>query len=815
MSRIGLLETVWQDVKYSLRMMSRNPAFSVAIILTVAVGIGANAAMFSVIRAVLLKPLGYEDPDRLVLIADGVTPVHFDELKASSHSYVEIAAYAGGVEDIALSGIGQPEVLKGARVSSNYLQLLGVNPQLGRSFFSDEDKPGAPAVAMLSADLWRRRFDRDPAIVGKSVTLAGMSYVIVGVLPPGFQFPLSGTDVWVTRPSEWSAISVQGRAGSPFLSVVGRMKPTVSLNQADAELAVLNQQYATAHPGMLDIKPDSTEGVQLIKEELVSDVRPKLWMLFGALGLVLLIVCANVASLLLARATSRSREFAVRAAIGAGRGRIAGQLITESILLACIGGTLGVALAWFSLSVIRGITFVDLPRSDEISVDSGVLGFAALLSIVTGVLFGMAPALAASKPDLAGVLRGSGESASSGSSGPKLRFHTRGLLVVGQVALSTVLLIGATLLIESLARVYKVNPGFQTSHLLTMRIALPPAHYDTDQKKTMFYEQLVQRTQSLPGVHSAALTLTLPMMDTWMGQPVQLAGAPPLKLNERPIAIFQDITPAYFRTMQIPLKRGREFTEHDDAKSVPVVIVNENLVHLFWPEYPSGPNPIGQHILLGDNLHPLEIVGISTTVMQYSRDDSPKPAVYLPLAQKPPQAAMLAVRTNGDPLALASAVRGAVLAIDGAQPVSAVASMDELVDTSEGQLRLMMTLLGIFAGVATLIAVVGLYGVIAYSVAQRVKEMGIRRALGAQRSDILSLVVGLGLRLALGGVVLGAFGAFLLTRLMQDLLFQVSATDPVTFVGIAILFVTVALAASYVPARCASNADPMATLRLD
>ena len=815
MSRIGLLETVWQDVKYSLRMMSRNPAFSVAIILTVAVGIGANAAMFSVIRAVLLKPLGYEDPDRLVLIADGVTPVHFDELKASSHSYVEIAAYAGGVEDIALSGIGQPEVLKGARVSSNYLQLLGVNPQLGRSFFSDEDKPGAPAVAMLSADLWRRRFDRDPAIVGKSVTLAGMSYVIVGVLPPGFQFPLSGTDVWVTRPSEWSAISVQGRAGSPFLSVVGRMKPTVSLNQADAELAVLNQQYATAHPGMLDIKPDSTEGVQLIKEELVSDVRPKLWMLFGALGLVLLIVCANVASLLLARATSRSREFAVRAAIGAGRGRIAGQLITESVLLACIGGTLGVALAWFSLSVIRGITFVDLPRFDEISVDSGVLGFAALLSIVTGVLFGMAPALAASKPDLAGVLRGSGESASSKFAVPKLRFHTRGLLVVGQVALSTVLLIGATLLIESLARVYKVNPGFQTSHLLTMRIALPPAHYDTDQKKTMFYEQLVQRTQSLPGVHSAALTLTLPMMDTWMGQPVQLAGAPPLKLNERPIAIFQDITPAYFRTMQIPLKRGREFTEHDDAKSVPVVIVNENLVHLFWPEYPSGPNPIGQHILLGDNLHPLEIVGISTTVMQYSRDDSPKPAVYLPLAQKPPQAAMLAVRTNGDPLALASAVRGAVLAIDGAQPVSAVASMDELVDTSEGQLRLMMTLLGIFAGVATLIAVVGLYGVIAYSVAQRVKEMGIRRALGAQRSDIFSLVVGLGLRLALGGVVLGAFGAFLLTRLMQDLLFQVSATDPVTFVGIAILFVTVALAASYVPARRASNADPMATLRLD
>ena len=812
MSRIGFLETVWQDMNYALRTMARNPAFSVAIVLTVALGIGANTAMFSVIRAVLLKPLGYQDPDKLVLIADGFTPVHFDELKASSQSYTEIAAYAGGAEDIALSGIGQPEVLKGARVSSNYLHLLGVNPLLGRSFFPDEDKPGAPAVAMLSAELWRRRFDRDPAIVGKSVTLAGMSYNIAGVLPPGFQFPLSNTDVWVTRPSEWSAISVQGRAGSPFLSVVGRMKSNVSIQQADAELAVLNQQYATAHPGMLDIKPDSTEAVQLIKEELVSDVRPKLWMLFGALGLVLLIVCANVASLLLARATSRSREFAVRAAIGAGRGRIAGQLITESVLLALIGGTLGVALAWFSLNAIRGVTFIDLPRSGEIKIDTWVLGFAAVLSLITGVLFGMAPALAASKPDLAGVLRGSGESAAS--SGLRLRFHTRGLLVVGQVALSTVLLIGATLLIESLARVYKVDPGFQTSHLLTMSIALPAARYDTDQKKATFYEQLVDRTQSLPGVRSAAMALTLPMMDTWMGQPVQLAGAPPLKLNERPIAIFQDITPAYFRTMQIPVKRGREFTAHDDAKSVPVVIVNENLVHLFWPEYPGGPTPIGQHILLGANPQPLEIVGISTTVRGYARDDNPRAGVYLPLAQKPPQAAMLAVRTNGDPLSFANAIRSQVLAIDAAQPVSAVASMEELVETSEGQLRLMMTLLGIFAAVATLIAVVGLYGVIAYSVAQRTKEMGIRRALGAQRGNILSLVVGQGLRLALGGVVIGAAGAFALTRLMQDLLFQVSATDPLTFVGIAILFVAVAMAASYVPARRASNTDPMSTLRL-
>jgi putative ABC transport system permease protein len=813
MTTSGFLEKIWQDLKYALRTMGRNPAFAAAIILTVALGIGANTAMFSVIRAVLLKPLAYQDPDKLVLISEGATLVHFDELKAANKSYTEIAAFSGP-EDMALSGTGEPEVLKAARVSGNFLSLLGINPLLGRSFFPDEDKPGAPPVALVSAELWRRRFNRDPSIVGKTVTLAGMSYSIVGVLPAEFQFPFSGADVWVTRPAEWSAISVEGRAISPFLSVVGRLKSNVSIQQADAELAVLNQQYATAHPGLLDAKPDSTEGVQLIKDELVSDVRPKLWMLFGAVGLVLLIVCANLASLLLARATSRSREFAVRAAIGAGRARIIGQLLAESLLLASIGGALSIALAALSLKSIQSLTFVDLPRSGEIRIDGAVFGFALALSLITGLLFGLAPALAASKPDLAGVLRGSGEAASVVGPKRRFRFHTRGLLVVGQVALSTVLLIGATLLIESLARVYKVDPGFRTSNLLTMSVALPAARYDTDQKRAMFYQELVERATALPGVRSAAVTLTLPMTDMWMGQPVQLAGAPPVNPTDRPIAVFQDITPAFFRTMEIPLKRGREFTAQDDAKSVPVAIVNEKLVHLFWPEYPSGPNPIGRSILLGMNPQPLEIVGISPTVRQYNRDEDPKPEVFLPLSQKPPLAAMLAVRTSGTPLSFANAIRHQVLSIDGAQPVSAVASMDELVEKSEGQLRLMMMLLGVFAGVATLIAVVGLYGVIAYSVAQRTKEMGIRRALGAQRGNILSLVVGQGLRLALAGVVLGAGGAFLLTRLMQDLLFQVSATDPVTFMGIAILFVAVAIAASYVPARRASDTDPMSTLRL-
>jgi predicted permease len=435
------------------------------------------------------------------------------------------------------------------------------------------------------------------------------------------------------------------------------------------------------------------------------------------------------------------------------------------------------------------------------------------LSILTGVLFGLLPALAASAPDLAGILRGTGEGTNGTGSKRMMRFGSRGLLVVGQVALSIVLLIGATLLIESLARVYRVDPGFQTSNLLTMNIALSPTRYDTDEKKAAFYKELVDRAQSLPGVRSAAVALTLPMTDIWMGVPLQLAGTPPVELNERPIGIIQDISPAYFRTLGIELIRGREFTANDNKHSVPVVIVNENLGRLFWPQYPGGPNPIGQHILVGSNPQPVQIVGIAANVRQSGRDDNPKPEVYLPSAQKPSQSAMLAVRTNGNPLSFAKAVRGQVLAIDGDQPVSAVATMDQLVEASEGQLRLMMMLLGTFAGAATLLAVVGLYGVISYSVVQRTKEIGIRRALGAQRKDVLSLVIGQGLGLSAAGVLVGICGAFALTRVMKDLLFQVSATDPVTFVGIAILFVAVAMAANYLPARRAAKVDPMVALR--
>ncbi len=794
--------------------MRKNPAFSVAVVLTIALGIGANTAMFSVIRAVLLKPLDYREPERVVWLTEGATPVRFEELRAGSRSYSAIGDFAGGFENMALSGAGEPEVLKCARVSANFLAILGVRPLQGRSFFADEDKPGAPPVAMISAELWRGRFGRNPAIVGQTMTLGGMPTPIVGVLPPGFQFPLAGTEVWLTRPQEWSVISPPGRAISPTLAVFGRLKPEVDMQQANAELQVLNQQYAAAHSEMLDAKKESPDVVRSLKEELVSDIRPKLWMLFGAVGLVLLIVCANIAGLLLARATGRAREFAVRAAIGAGRARIIGQLMAESVLLALLGGVIGMGLAAGGVSAIRTMTFVDLPRAGEIRMDMMVLGFGAALALFTGVAFGLAPALVASRPDLAVVLRGSGEGTISGRTQPFARFGSRGLLVVGQVALSMILLIGATLLIESLGHIYRVDPGFQPSGLLTMKIALSPTRYDNDQKKAALYDQVAQRIGSLPGVQGAAFTLTLPMADQWLGTTLAVTGRPLVKLNERPTALFQNITPGYFRTLEIGPKRGREFTAHDNAGAVPVAIINESLARVFWPQYPNSQDPIGQHILIADDNQPKEIVGIATDVHQTGKDTDPMPEIYLPCAQKPPASAMLVVRTKGDPLSFANAVRSQVLAIDPDQPVSEISTMDDVVEASQGQLRLVMRLLGTFAGAATLLTMIGLYGVISYSVVQRTKEIGIRRALGAPRGNILSLVARQVVTLALAGVVLGVGGAFALTRLLQDLLFQVSATDPATFVGISILFVFVALAASYIPARRAAGVDPLAALRI-
>ena len=812
MNRLSL-ETVRRDTHYALRTMRNKPAFAATAIVTLALAIGGNTAMFTVIRAVLLKPLAYPAADRLVRIEGGATPTRFAGMRDGARSFTDLGAFTGQ-EDLTLSGAAEPEVLKGVRVSASFLRILAVDPLRGRGFRAEEDAPGGAPVVMIGAELWQRRFAGDPQIVGKTAILAATPYLIVGVLPTHFQFPFPGVDLWLTAPSESPRFPPTSRALSPFLTVFGRLKPGVTLAEANAELQVLRRRYAMAHPAMLDAKAKTPVEVTPMKDELVADVRSMLWMLFGAGGFVLLIACANVASLLLARATSRSREMAIRAALGAARTRLIAQLLAESVVLSVVGGALGVLLAGWCLRAIPSITAFDLPRAAEIHLDGTVLGFAAVLSLATGTLFGLAPALAASRPDLMRVLRSPGEVSNAGvHRGILAGLNVRGLLLVGQVALSIVLLIGAALLIESVSRLRAVDVGFSPAHLLTMQVSLPPVRYDTAQKKVTFFRDLTRNVGSSPGIQSVAAAMSLPMIG-YAGTPVQDAAKPLLKLNERLIATYMPATPGYFRTLTIPLRRGRDFTDRDGEDAQRVAIVDEALARRFWPDYPRGLDPVGQRIWVG-GLHaePALIVGIAADVRQNLEGSAWPATVYVSFAQNPLPFAMLAVRTAGDPLRFTSVVREKVRELDKDQAVSAVHSMDDLVEEQVGQRRLLVVLLGSFAGVALLLAVIGIYGVIAYSVAQRTREMGIRRALGAQQGEILRLVMLEGFRLALAGVAVGIAGAYGLTRLMTAVLFRVSATDPQTFVGVAVLFLLVALAASYVPARRATRIDPMVALR--
>lgn len=795
-----ILERLRQDLRFALRTMRKSPAFTATAVLTLALGIGANTAIFTLIHAVLLKPLNYPDPDRLVRISGGATEAKFEAI-GLARSFSGTAAFNTFTETVTLTGVEGPEALQGVRVTANFLSVLGLAPLLGRSFLSEEEGPG-PRVVMIGAELWRRRFGGDRQLAGSTIRLAGAPYTIVGVLPPGFQFPLADLDVW--RPWQPATMLPQSRINSPVLSIFGRLAPHVDLERASAELQVIDRQYTADHPGKLDARPNAIVRVTPLKDELVKNVRPILWMLFGAVGFVLVIACANVASLLLARAASRSKEFAVRAALGAGRGRLAGQLLVESLLLAVGGGALGLLLAKWSLAWIADMPGLELPRTGEIHLDAMVVGFAAVLSTLTSLLFGLAPSLAASRPNLAAVMKASGEAPHSGW--PKrvaIWLSPRGLLVIAQVALSIVLLIGAALLIESLARLRRVDPGFQAANLLTMQIGLPQDRH----------EELVRRVEALPGVRAAAVTLTLPMTG-YAGTPVHAARQPPSRLNERPIAVLQAVTPGYFRTLGVAVRRGRDFGPRDGSTAPLVAIVNESLARRFWPAYPNGEDPVGQYILAGASPQPLQIVGIVADVRQASLAEDVDMGVYRPRGQTPPMSAMFAVRTAGNPMLLVKAIRHEVSAMDPDQTIATVKTMDEIVHASEGQRRSIMILLGLFAAVGLLLAVIGIYGVIAYFVAERTREMGIRRALGAQQGDILRLVLGRWLSLTLAGTFLGIGLALALTRVMKSLLFEVSATDPSTFLGIALLPLAVSLAACYIPARRAARIDPTAAMRI-
>ena len=809
------LETLSRDSLYALRTLRKNPTFSCVAVLTLALGIGANTAIFSVIHAVLLKPLQYRDPDRLVNISGGSTPRRFEAIKSTAHSFTDVTAFTTP-ENVTLSTKAQPEILKAVRVSANFLDTLEVVPLIGRSFLPEEDSPGSAGVVMISAEFWQRRFDQDPHAIGKTMMLAATPYTIIGVLPANFQFPLPGLDVWSPRPAEWPSMPPKSRPMSPFLNIIGRLKPGISLDQAGAEMAVIQHQYALAHPTMLDARPKSPAGVRPMKEQLVTNIRSVLWILFGTVGFVLVIACANVASLLMARASVRAREFAVRSALGASRGRLLAQLLTESVLLAVGGGALGLLFAVSSLRVVRGITSFDLPRASEIHVDWAVLGFAIAVSFVTGLVFGLIPALGASRPDISAGLGAKGDVVNASKvQRTRMGFTTRGVLVIVQVALSVVLLIGAALLLETVLRLRADNPGFNPAHLLTMRVSLPPSRYETDEKRNTFFDELIRRMQPLPGVRGATAALSLPMT-SFPGTPVQDASKPVLKLNERPIATLLIVSPGYFNTLQIPFKRGRKFTDHDRHDTQRVAIIDEGLARQFWPAYPAGQDPVGQHLLVGGiNLQPVQIIGIAANVHQNVENDTWPMSVYAPFAQYAPPSAMLAIRTEGDPLRMTNTIRMQVQALDRDLPVSDVHSMQELIETELGQRSLLVKLLGSFAGAALLLALVGIYGVIAYSVTQRTYELGIRRALGARDGHILWLILAQAFGLALVGTAIGIAGSFALTRVMKTLLVHVSTTDPATFVSVAVLFVTIAVIAGYIPARRATRMDPMAAFRYE
>jgi putative ABC transport system permease protein len=809
------MSSVLKDVRYALRVLANSPGFTATAVLTLALGIGCNTALFTVINALLLRPLPFAQPERLVLISSekqstGVIrgPLswpRFQMIDAQNRSFAGVAAFTNEVFN--RTGRGDPEQLGGARVSWNFFQVLGVQPVLGRSFTVAEDKPGGDLVVLLSDGFWRRHFAADPAAIGRQVTLDQKDYTVTGVLPPDFRFDLFGQQVDVITPRvfELNLITpAQLEAGAGFLDYVARLRPGISVTAAAAEMDALAAQYRREHPRSADIDPAMRIRVANLRDEVVANARTAVLLLFAAVALVLLIACGNVASLLLSRAIGRRRELAVRTALGATRAGLIRQLVTESVILALIGGALGVLLSARGTRVLTAMSEGTLPRAEEIHVDGFVLAFTAAISLLAGVVFGLAPALQISRTDLNSALRSEGRGATAG----RHRNRLRSALVVGQVALCTVLLIGGGLLLRNFMQLRGASPGFDTHNLLTLNVALPPARYPGGSKKVAFFRDLVSRVQALPGTRSVAMSSALPVNPNRFS-PALPDGQPQVPLAERPIFNIQTFTPGFVATMRVPLLRGREFTEHDGEYDPPVIMVNETAARRYWPKE----NAIGKHILLGRALRPAEIVGVLGDVRNLNLAADPQPEIYVPFAQLPWAQMNLLVRTDGDPHRLVSAVRTAVLAADRDQPVTAVKTMDEVFETAAAQPRFTTFLLGLLAATAMLLAVVGIYGVISCVVGERAQEMGVRIALGAKSGEILRLVLWQALLLAGSGIAIGIVAGLAVTRWMTGLLYHVSVTDPLTFAIVALSFIGVALVAGYVPARRAIRVDPVVTLR--
>jgi putative ABC transport system permease protein len=811
-----------QDIRYGLRMLAKSPGFTIVALLTLALGIGANTAIFSVVSAVLLQALPFAAPKELVRVVsvrardnapDNASYPDFTDWRAQSHSFSQIAAYR--TESFTVTGQGEPAHIEGAVVSAELFPLLGVRPILGRTFLPEEDTPGAGnsgLAIILSHGLWRQRFGADPGIVGRTIDLDNRSFTVVGVMPAGFQFPIQSgpIDIWTTiavdlveMPGEKPMASERG---AHYLDVIGRLKPEVSPSQAQVELATvvsnLNKQYTDNAPRTIWVVPEA--------HQLVSGVRPALLILLGAVGCVLLIACANVGNLLLSRGAAREREMAVRRALGASRWRMIRQLLMESIMLAFAGGALGVALALWGIPPLIRLVPEDVPRITDIHLNAPALLYTAALSLLTGILFGLAPALRLSRARFLESLKESGRGALEGLPSSRLR----SVLVVGDVAMAAILLVGAGLLIKSFLRLERVDPGYDPHRVLTFKVDLPDSTYPK-KRQAAFYQQALTRLNQLPGVRSASAVLPLPLDGDQIDTVLELEGQPVDRVNPLRTS-YSWVEPGYFGTVGIRLRGGRDFNDRDNLATTPVVIVNETIAKRYFP----GQDPIGKRIrpLIG-NGYPAppmrEIVGVVGDVKQTDLTTESGSQVYVPRSQSPFVGMIFVVRTEVAPLSILSAARKEISGVDKDLPIYNVRTLDQYFAQSIGQPYFFTTLLGIFAALALLLAAVGLYGVISHSAAQRTHEIGVRMALGANKADVLRLVVGHGFKLTLIGVAFGVAVALALTRLLSTLLYDVQPADPATFVVVSLLLVFVALLACYLPARRATRVDPMVALRYE
>jgi putative ABC transport system permease protein len=798
-----------KDLRYAFRSLSKRPGFAAIAIVTLALGIGANTAIFSVVNGVLWRPLPYPNPNQLVMVWENhqarggperewLAPSDFHDWHDQNNVFSGLSALNDWRPT--LTNIAEPEPLVGAVVSFDMFRLLGTEPSLGRGFLPEEDQPKAANVVVLSNELWKRRFGGDAAIIGKPISLNEESYTVVGVMPAGFKFPvIPNVELWRTlQPT----LNPGCQRGCLVLRAIARLKPDASLEKARVEMNTIAGREATEYP-----ETNSQVGATIVPlhEQLVGSVQRPLLVLLGAVGFVLLIACANVANLMLARSATREKEIAIRTALGASRARVVRQLLTESALLALTGGAFGLLLAYWLLNLFIKLSPPGAPRFDEIGIDGYVLGFTVLVAVLTALFFGLVPALHVSKPDLNHSLKDAGKRSGTGVHGGRLR----SALVIAEMALALILLVGGGLLMKSFVLLQRVDPGFQPEHVATVRLILNRTRYPEQPQIRSFYSELLDRLKGMPGAESVGAISTLPLSGNNSDTNFLIEGQPPPPPNQGPVAWFSAVSPDYFRTIGMRLKKGRLFTDRDTEDSPRVVVISEAMARRYWPN----DEPLGKRIGKPDAWR--EIVGVVADVKHFGLDADTPPQMYFPFRQAPARAMNLVIRTKGEPLSIASSLRSEIWAGDKNLAIAKIQTMDELVSSSIAQQRFVLTLLGCFAALALVLAAIGIYGVMSYAVTQRTHEIGIRVALGARTGNVIALVLKKGMVLALTGGAIGLAGALGLTRLMTGLLFGVTPTDVFTFTSVPVALIVVALLACYVPARRATKVDPLVALRYE